>query len=80
LRDHFKRLLEEACPNHVYPVKHKLGDGGKIKSFIISGSLTQDMEPEEDPRGGDVMPFPREDVVMTVCDGCPLLGGVACPS
>jgi hypothetical protein len=23
---HFKRLLEEAYPNHVYPIKHKLKD------------------------------------------------------
>jgi hypothetical protein len=22
--DHFRKLLEEACPNQVYPVKHKL--------------------------------------------------------
>jgi hypothetical protein len=22
--DHFERLLEETCPNHSYPVKHKL--------------------------------------------------------
>jgi hypothetical protein len=24
--DHFKRLLEEACPNHAYPIKHNLKD------------------------------------------------------
>jgi hypothetical protein len=39
-RDYFKRLLEEACPNHAYPVRHKLKDCGMIQSFITSGSLT----------------------------------------
>jgi hypothetical protein len=24
--DHFKRLLEEVCPNHTYPVRHRLKD------------------------------------------------------
>jgi hypothetical protein len=39
--DHFERLLEEACPNHVYPVRHKLKDYGMMKNFMTSGSLTQ---------------------------------------
>jgi hypothetical protein len=38
--DHFKRLLEEACPNHAYPVSHKLKDGCIMRSSISSGSLT----------------------------------------
>jgi hypothetical protein len=28
--DHFEKLLEETCPNHVYPIKHKLRDCGMI--------------------------------------------------
>jgi hypothetical protein len=24
--DHFKGLLEEAYPNHIYPIRHKLKD------------------------------------------------------
>jgi hypothetical protein len=40
--DYFKRLLEEACPNHAYPVKHKLEDCGMMQSFMTSGSLTWD--------------------------------------
>jgi hypothetical protein len=47
--DHIKRLLKEACPNHVYPIKHKLRDCGMIRNSMVTGSLTQDMEPEEDP-------------------------------
>jgi hypothetical protein len=37
--DHFKRLLEEACPNHAYPVRYKLKDCGMMRSFMTSRSL-----------------------------------------
>jgi hypothetical protein len=36
---HFKQLLEETCPNHTYPIKHKLRDCDMMKSFMTSGSL-----------------------------------------
>jgi hypothetical protein len=55
---HFERLLEEACPNHTYPVKHKLKECDIMKNFMTSGFLTWAMEPEEDPGGSDAMPFP----------------------
>jgi hypothetical protein len=51
-----------------------------MQSFMISGSLTQDMEPEGNPSGSDAMPFPGKDAVTTVYDGQPLRGGVACPT
>jgi hypothetical protein len=70
--DHFERLLEEACPSHAYPVKHKLKDYDMMKNFIISGSLTLGMELDEDPGGSDTMPFPREDAIMMVYDAPPL--------
>jgi hypothetical protein len=38
--DHFKMLLEEACPNHAYHVKRKLKDYPMTQSFMTSGSLT----------------------------------------
>jgi hypothetical protein len=38
--DHFKGLLEEACPNHAYKVKHKLKDCSMMQRFMTSGSLT----------------------------------------
>jgi hypothetical protein len=69
--DHFKRLLEEACPNHVYPIRHKLKDCSKMKSFMILGSLTRGVELNEDPGRSGMMSFPREDVVMTVYCGRP---------
>jgi hypothetical protein len=47
--DNFMRLLEEACPNHAYPIRHKLKDCDMMKSFMISGSLTRGTELDEDP-------------------------------
>jgi hypothetical protein len=35
--DHFEKLLEEAYPNHAYPIKHKLWDYGLVRSFMTSG-------------------------------------------
>jgi hypothetical protein len=69
--DHFERLLEEACSNHAYPIKHKLKDCDMMKNFMISGSLTRGMELDEDPGVSDTMPFPGEDAVMTFYDGRP---------
>jgi hypothetical protein len=67
--DHFERLLEEACLNHAYHIKHKLKDCSMMKNFMTSGSLTQDREHEEDPGRRDATPFPREGAVMTVYNG-----------
>jgi hypothetical protein len=47
-----------------------------MKNFMTSGSLTRDREPKEDLGGRGATPFPREDAVMMVYDGRPLLGGV----
>jgi hypothetical protein len=76
--DHFERLLEEACPNYAYLVKHKLKDYGMMKNFITSGSLTRDKEPEEDMGESDSTPFNEEDAVMMVYGGRPLLKGAVC--
>jgi hypothetical protein len=55
----------------VYPIKHKLKDGDMMKNFMTSGCLTRDKEPEGYPGGGGVIPFPREEAIMRVYDGCP---------
>jgi hypothetical protein len=73
LIDHFKRLLEEACLNHVYPIKHKLKDYIMMKNFMTSGYLARYKEPEQDPGANDAMPFLGEDSVMTE-------GGDTCPT
>jgi hypothetical protein len=67
--DHFRRLLEEAYPIHVYPVRHKLKDCDMMKSFMISGYFTQGTELEEDLGGSNTMPFPMEDTIMIVYGG-----------
>jgi uncharacterized phage infection (PIP) family protein YhgE len=72
--DHIEKLLEETCPNHAYPVKHKLSDCDMMKNFMASGSLTRGMEVDEVPNAGDAMPCPREDVVMTIYVGHPSPG------
>jgi hypothetical protein len=48
LTDHLERLLEEACPNLAYPIKHMVKDYGMMKHFMTSRSLTHDKELEED--------------------------------
>jgi hypothetical protein len=57
--DHFKKLLEETCPNHAYPMKYKLKDRDMIKNFMALRSLTRGLEVNEVPNEGDVTPFPR---------------------
>jgi hypothetical protein len=64
--NHFEKLLKVACPNHAYRVKHKLRDCGMMKNFMTSRSLSQGMEVDEIPIEGDMMPFPREGVVMAI--------------
>jgi hypothetical protein len=70
---HLKRLVEEACRNHTYPVRHKLKDCGMMRSFMTSGSLTWGVELDEGKGGSDTTPFPEENVVMLVYGGPPPL-------
>jgi hypothetical protein len=46
---HFEMLLEEAYPNHAYPVKHKPSYYGMMKNFMALGSPTRGMELDEVP-------------------------------
>jgi hypothetical protein len=75
--DHFKRLLKEACPNHAYPIKHKLKDRSMMESFMTSGSPTWSVELDEGLDRSDMMSFPQENTVMTVYGGRPHRGGTA---
>jgi hypothetical protein len=63
--DHFKWLLEEAYPNHIYPIKHKLKDCGMMRIFMTSGSLTWGEELNEGPDRSDTTPFPEEKAIMS---------------
>jgi hypothetical protein len=72
--DYFKRLLEEACPNHAYPVRRTLKECSMMWSFMTSGSFTWGAEPNEGPNGSDTTPFPKENAIIMVFRGCPLVG------
>jgi hypothetical protein len=72
--DHFENLLEETCPNHAYPIKHKLRDCGMMKNFMALGSFARGMEGYKAPDEGDTMPFLEEDAVVMINDGRPLPG------
>jgi hypothetical protein len=69
--NHFERLLEEAYPNHAYPVKHKLKDCDMMENFMTLRSLTQDKESDEESCGRGVTLFSGEDAVMTIYEGHP---------
>jgi hypothetical protein len=72
--DHFKRLLEEACPNHAYPVRYKFKDCGMMRSFMTSGSITWGAELDEGLDESDTTLFLEENTVTTVYGVCPPLG------
>jgi hypothetical protein len=76
--DHLKILLEEAFPNHPYPIRHKLKDYGMMWNFMASWSLTWGVELDEGLDASDTTPFLEENVVMTVYWGCPYRGGTTC--
>jgi hypothetical protein len=61
--NHFKKLLDEICLNHAYPIKHKLGDCDMMKNFMALRSLA--------PDEGDMTPFPGENTVMMIYYGRP---------
>jgi hypothetical protein len=67
--DHIERLLEEACPNHPYPIKHKLRDCITLKNFMVSGSLTRGMGLNKVLGESDATPFLGEDTIMMIYDG-----------
>jgi hypothetical protein len=58
--NHFRRLLEEACPNHAYPIRHKLKDHDMMRSFMTLGSLTWGVELNEGLDGSNTIPFPEK--------------------
>jgi hypothetical protein len=75
--DHFKRLLEEACPNHAYPIRHNLKDYGMMRGFRTSGSLTWGTELNKEPDGSDTTLFPEENINMMIYGDAPCREGAA---
>jgi hypothetical protein len=44
-----RKLLEAACPNHMYPIKNKLKDCTIMKYLMASGAFSKDKKPKGDP-------------------------------
>jgi hypothetical protein len=57
--DHFKRLLEVTCPNHTYPVKHKLKECTMMKNYMTMRSLAKSKKHEADLAGKATAPFQK---------------------
>jgi hypothetical protein len=64
--DHLRSLLEEACPNNAYPIRHKLKYCSMMRSFMTSGSLTKGAELDEGLDKINMTSFPEENAIMTV--------------
>jgi hypothetical protein len=67
--DHFEKLLEATCPNHVYPVRHKLKKCSMMKNYMTMGAFTKGKKIEGDRAGKATAPFPREKAVMSIYSG-----------
>ena len=73
-KDHFEKLLEEPCPHHQGPVKHKMKDCHLMKKFV-QGTLRS--ESSGGGRGKDAAAndaheaYVEEDVVAVVFGGAP---------
>jgi hypothetical protein len=66
--NHFEKLLEMTCPNHAYPVRHKLKECTMMKNYMNLGALAKGKKHEGDLGGKATAPFPREEAVMSIYD------------
>jgi hypothetical protein len=64
--DHFEKLLEVTCLNHMYPIKHKQKECTMMQNYMTTGSLANSKKPEGDSAGKVVAPFPEEKVVISI--------------
>jgi hypothetical protein len=53
--DHFEKLLEAICPNHMYPVRHKLKECTMIKNNMTTQTFARRKKPKGDSAGKAVM-------------------------
>jgi hypothetical protein len=75
--DHLEKLLEVTCPNHAYPIKHKLKECSMMKNYMTTGALAKGKKPVGDPGGMAAAPIPREEAIMPIYDGpIPMSPGV----
>jgi hypothetical protein len=63
-KGHFEKFLEATCPNHSYPIKHKLKDCTKVKKFVRSWAFSNG----RNLGGKGMTPNPGEAGVMAIFD------------
>jgi hypothetical protein len=67
--NHFEKLLEVTCPNHTYPIRHKLKECPMMKNYMTMGDFAKGKKPEGDSVGKATAPFPEGKVVMLIYGG-----------
>jgi hypothetical protein len=67
--NNFEKLLEVTCPNHAYPIRHKLKECSMMMNYMTTGYFAKGKKPEGDPAGRAAAPFPKEKVVMSIYGG-----------
>jgi hypothetical protein len=67
--DHFEKLLEATCPNHTYPIRHKLKECTMMKNYMSKGTFARGKKPKGDSMGKAAAPFPEEKAVMSIYGG-----------
>jgi hypothetical protein len=67
--DHFKKLLEATCPNHAYPIWHKLKECIEMKNYMTMGTFAKGRKPEGDPVRKAASPFSKEKALMSIYGG-----------
>jgi hypothetical protein len=69
--DHFEKLPQANCPNHSYPIRHKLKECTMMKNYMTTRTFAKAKKPEGDSMGKVAAPFPEENAVMSIYDGSP---------
>jgi hypothetical protein len=67
--DHFKKLLKATCPNHTYPVKHKLKECTVMKNYMTMRNQARNKKPEGDSTVKAAAPFLEEKAVLSIYGG-----------
>jgi len=70
--DHFENLLEGACPNHAFPIKHLYKDCVLMKRFLSGGSNKGEHRKEHKPAVDDTK---GKDGRFPTLDGCFMIFG-----
>jgi hypothetical protein len=67
--DYFEKLLEATCPNHTYPVRHKLKEYIMMMNYMTTRIFARGKKPEGDPTGKATAFFPEKKVVISIYGG-----------